>query len=37
MFLDRELLPPDFDPNMPLLPPLEDELPLLDMPPIPER
>lgn len=37
LFLDRELLPPDFDPNMPLLPPLVDELPLPDLPPFPER
>jgi len=28
LFLDQDLLPPDFDPNLPLLPPLEDELPI---------
>jgi hypothetical protein len=28
LFLDQELLPPDFDPNLPLLPPLENELSL---------
>ena len=37
LFLDHELLPPDFDPNVPLLPPLIDELPLPDLPPLPER
>ncbi|MBK1827761.1 tetratricopeptide repeat protein [Haloferula rosea] len=37
LFLDRELLPPDFDPNMPLLPPLVDEIPLPGLPPLPER
>ncbi|MGB1129249.1 MAG: hypothetical protein ACPG4K_04315 [Haloferula sp.] len=37
LFLDQELLPPDFDPNIPLLPPLIDELPLPGIPPLPER
>lgn len=38
LFLDRDLLPPDFDPNLPLLPPLGNQLPLppTGLPPLPE-
>ncbi len=37
LFLDYDLLPPDFDPNVPLLPPLVDELQLPELPPFPDR
>ena len=37
LFLDSDLMPPDFDPNMPLLPALEDEISLPEIPAIPER
>lgn len=39
MFLDQDQFPPDFDPNLPLLPPLEDEMQVMPsdaLPPLDE-